>query len=256
MAQSGKTAKVKSTKVAGRLPYQRVLVKVSGERLAGLEGLKKGHDHEILDVTAIKEIAAELKSLQELGMQVGVVIGGGNMIRGAEVAKMGIAPAQAHQMGMLATVINALALQSMLEAQGVDTRVMSAVSVFAMCEPYIRRRAMRHMEKGRLIIFAAGTGNPFFTTDSAGALRAIEIGADLLIKASKVDGIYDRDPMKDKKAKHLPAISYKDVLVDDLKVMDGAAVALCREHKLPLMVCKVGEISAALKGKAKRTVVS
>lgn len=234
---------------------KRVLVKVSGERLAGLEGLKKGHDHEILDVHAIEDIADELKALQKMGMQVGVVIGGGNMIRGAEVAKTGIAPAQAHQMGMLATIINALALQSVLEKKGVDTRVMSAVSVFAMCEPYIRRRAMRHMEKGRIIIFAAGTGNPFFTTDSAGALRAIEIGADLLIKASKVDGIYTADPAKDKKAKHLPNISYKDVLVDDLKVMDGAAVALCREHKLPLMVCKVGEIAKALQGKAKCTVV-
>lgn len=243
--------------------YKRVLIKVSGERLAGLEGKKgaapkaKGAhvEHNILDVTAIKEIAEELKAIQKLGTQVAVVIGGGNMIRGHEVAKTGIASAQAHQMGMLATIINALALQSALENIGVDTRVMSAVSVFAMCEPYIRRRALRHMEKGRLIIFAAGTGNPFFTTDSAGALRAIEIGADLLIKASKVDGIYTGDPEKDKKARHLPDVSYKDVLVDDLRVMDGAAVALCREHKLPLMVCKVGEIVKALEGKAKRTVV-
>ncbi|MFZ2587021.1 MAG: UMP kinase [Alphaproteobacteria bacterium] len=241
--------------MTGKLPYKRVLVKVSGERLAGLEGLKKGHDHEILDVHAIEDIADELKALQKAGVQVAVVIGGGNMIRGAEVAKTGIAPAQAHQMGMLATVINALALQSVLEGKGVDTRVMSAVSVFAMCEPYIRRRAMRHMEKGRLIIFAAGTGNPFFTTDSAGALRAIEIGADVLIKASKVDGIYTADPKKDKKAKHLARVTYKDVLVQDLKVMDGAAIALCREHKLPLMVCEVGSIVDALRGKAKHTLV-
>lgn len=249
------TAKKTMVKAVGKLPYKRVLVKVSGERLAGLEGAKKGHDHEILDVHAIEGIADELKALQKAGVQVAVVIGGGNMIRGAEVAKTGIAPAQAHQMGMLATIINALALQSVLEGKGVDTRVMSAVSVFAMCEPYIRRRAMRHMEKGRMIIFAAGTGNPYFTTDSAGALRAIEIGADLLIKASKVDGIYTADPKKDTKAKHLPKVSFKDVLVQDLKVMDGAALALCREHKLPLMVCMVGEILPALRGKAKCTVV-
>ena len=244
-----------------RLPYKRVLIKVSGERLAGMEraapkGVKGAHvDHRILDVGAIDEIAEEIKAVQKLGVQVGIVIGGGNMIRGHEVAATGIAAAQAHQMGMLATVINALALQAMLEKKGVDTRVMSAVSVFAMCEPYIRRRALRHMEKGRVIIFAAGTGNPFFTTDSAGALRAIEIGADILIKATKVDGIYTADPAKDKRAKHMSDVTYKDVLVSDLKVMDGAAVALCREHRLPLMVCKVGEVVKALTGKAKRTVV-
>ncbi len=242
---------------SAKAPYKRVLIKVSGERMAGLESAKKkGSSHPILDVHAIDDIADEIKAIQKLGVQVAIVVGGGNMIRGSEIAKMGIIPAQAHQMGMLATIINALALQSELERKGVDSRVMSAVSVFAMCEPYIRRRALRHMDKGRVVIFAAGTGNPFFTTDSAGALRAIEIGADILIKATKVDGIYSADPMKDKKAKHLPTVSYKDVLVSDLKVMDGAAIALCREHALPLMVCKMGEVLPAIQGKAKRTIVT
>jgi uridylate kinase len=171
------------------------------------------------------------------------------------VAALGIEAAQGHQMGMLATVINALALQSVLESKGVHSRVMSAIEIDRVAEPYIRRRAMRHMEKGRIVIFAAGTGNPFFTTDTAGALRAIEIGAQVYIKATKVDGIYDSDPVKNPAAKHLPKLSYKDVLVDDLKVMDGAAVALCRENQLPLMVCKVGDVAEALQGKAKFTLV-
>lgn len=231
------------------LNYNRVLVKVSGERLAG-EG------HAVLDVHAIDGIAAEIKAIQAEGVEVGVVIGGGNILRGKEAAANGIVAAQAHQMGMLATVINALALQSVLEGIGVMTRVMSAVEVAQVCEPYIRRRAMRHLEKGRVVIFAGGTGNPFFTTDTSGALRAIEIGAEIYIKATKVDGIYTGDPEKDATARHLPTISYKDVLVDDLKVMDGSAIALCRENKLPLMVCKTGDVLAALQGKAKHTLVT
>jgi uridylate kinase len=229
--------------------YTRILVKVSGERVAG-----EGHD-KVLDMPSLQEIAQELKDLHNQGVQVAVVIGGGNMIRGREVAQLGIDAAQGHQMGMLATVINALALQSVLESKGVHSRVMSAIEIDRVAEPYIRRRAMRHMEKGRIVVFAAGTGNPFFTTDTAGALRAIEIGAQVYIKATKVDGIYDSDPAKNPAAKHLPKLSYKDVLVDDLQVMDGAAVALCRENKLPLMVCKVGDVAEALQGKAKFTLV-
>lgn len=229
--------------------YTRILVKVSGERVAG-----ESHDR-VLDMPSLQEIANELKDLHNQGVQVAVVIGGGNMIRGREVAALGIEAAQGHQMGMLATVINALALQSVLESKGVHSRVMSAIEIDRVAEPYIRRRAMRHMEKGRIVIFAAGTGNPFFTTDTAGALRAIEIGAQVYIKATKVDGIYDSDPVKNPAAKHLPKLSYKDVLVDDLKVMDGAAVALCRENNLPLMVCKVGDVAEALQGKAKFTLV-
>lgn len=231
------------------MDYKRILVKVSGERLAG-----EKHER-VLDVHAIEEIAAEIKTILGMGVQVGVVIGGGNIMRGKEAAATGIIAAQAHQMGMLATVINALALQSTLENAGVQTRVMSALAIDTVAEPYIRRRAMRHLEKGRVVIFAAGTGNPFFTTDTAGALRAIEIGAEVYIKATNVDGIYTADPKKDADAKHLADISYKDVLVDDLKVMDGAAIALCRENKLPLMVCKVGTVVGALEGTARRTIV-
>jgi uridylate kinase len=229
--------------------YKRILVKVSGERVAG-----ESHE-KVLDMPSLQEIAHELKDLHNQGVQVAVVIGGGNMIRGREVAALGIDPAQGHQMGMLATVINALALQSVLESIGVHSRVMSAIEIDRVAEPYIRRRAMRHLEKGRIVVFAAGTGNPFFTTDTAGALRAIEIGAEVYIKATKVDGIYTADPAKNPTAQHLPKLSYKDVLVDDLQVMDGAAVALCRENKLPLMVCKVGDVTEALQGKAKFTLV-
>jgi len=224
------------------MDYKRILLKVSGERLAGEQHEK------VLDVHAIDDIAAEIKALRDAGVEMGVVIGGGNILRGREAAAAGIVAAQAHQMGMLATVINALALQSALENIGVQTRVMSALAIDTVAEPYIRRRAMRHMEKGRVVIFAGGTGNPFFTTDTAGALRAIEIGAQVYIKATKVDGIYTADPAKDKNAKHLADISYKDVLVDDLQVMDGAAIALCRDNKLPLMVCKVGEVGMARGG--------
>ncbi len=231
------------------MDYKRILLKVSGERLAGDQHEK------VLDVHAIEEIAHEIKTLKDKGIEIGVVIGGGNMIRGKETAATGIVAAQAHQMGMLATVINALALQSMLEKEDIQTRVMSAIRIDTVAEPYIRRRAMRHMEKGRVVIFAAGTGNPFFTTDTAGALRAIEIGAEVYIKATNVDGIYTADPKKNPDAKHLPDISYKDVLVDDLKVMDGAAIALCRENRLPLMVCKVGDVVAALAGTARHTIV-
>lgn len=233
--------------------YPRILVKVSGERLAGRE--EKVTDR-ILATEALGEIADELIALQKDGVQVGVVVGAGNILRGKEMASIGIHEATAHQMGMLSIVINALALQSVIEQKGVPTRVMSALQMDNVCELFIRRRAERHLEKGRIVIFAAGTGNPFFTSDTAGALRAIEIGADLLIKATKVDGIYESDPKKNPDAKHMPEISYTDVLVDDLKVMDATAIALCREHGMPLMVCQTGQIVEALKGKARRTLVS
>ena len=236
------------------LPYKRILIKLSGERFGTI---KDGKDS-VLDVDQISHMADEIISVHDEGTEVGVVLGAGNIVRGKEAAAAGIEEAQAHQMGMIATVINALSLQSVLEKKGKFTRVMSAIPMSSVAEPYIRRRAIRHMEKGRVVIMAGGTGNPFFSTDTAGALRAVELRADMLVKATKVDGIYTADPKTDKTAKHLDEISYKDVLVEDLKVMDGAAIAICRENKLPLMVCSVdgaGSLLKAIKGKAKRTLV-
>lgn len=234
------------------VPYKRVLLKLSGERMA------TANSHSVLSVDAINHLADEVVSLHEEGIEVGIVLGAGNILRGKEAAEAGFEEAQAHSMGMLATVINALALQSILEQKGRQTRVMTAVSMPSIAEPYIRRRALRHMEKGRIVILAAGTGNPFFTTDSAGALRAIELHADLLVKATQVDGIYNKDPNKFDDAVHLGDVSYKEILVDNLKVMDGAAIALCREHKMPLMVCSItgeGSLLKAIKGEVRRTLV-
>lgn len=213
----------------------------------------------VLSIEAITHLADEVVSLHDKGIQIGIVLGAGNILRGAEAVDAGFEEAQAHSMGMLATVINALALQSILEQKGKYTRVMTAVEMNSIAEPYIRRRALRHMEKERIVILAGGTGNPFFTTDSAGALRAIELHADVLIKATQVDGIYDKDPNKFADAQHLGDVSYKDILVDNLKVMDGAAIALCREHNMPLMVCSIhekGSLMDALEGKVKRTLVN
>lgn len=234
-------------------PLKRVLVKLSGERFGS------GNDGHNLNMEQIRFLADELISVHDAGMEMGIVLGAGNIVRGKEAAQAGIEEAQAHYMGMLATVINALALQSILEQKGKYTRVMTAVRMESVAEPYIRRRAIRHMEKGRIVIFAGGTSNPFFSTDTAGALRAIEMGADMLIKATKVDGIYTADPMKDPSAKHLDKISYKDVLVDNLQVMDGAAISLCRENNLPLMVCAVdepGSLMKAMRGEARHTLVA
>jgi uridylate kinase len=233
--------------------YKRVLLKLSGERMA-----KQGSGG-VLSIEAITHLADEVVSLHDKGIQIGIVLGAGNILRGAEAVDAGFEEAQAHSMGMLATVINALALQSILEQKGKYTRVMTAVEMNSIAEPYIRRRALRHMEKERIVILAGGTGNPFFTTDSAGALRAIELHADVLIKATQVDGIYDKDPNKFADAQHLGDVSYKDILVDNLKVMDGAAIALCREHNMPLMVCSIhekGSLMDALEGKVKRTLVN
>jgi uridylate kinase len=209
--------------------YKRILVKLSGEALLGEA------DYGI-DPHTLRRIAGELKEITELNTQVAVVLGGGNIFRGAGLARAGMDRVTGDHMGMLATVINALALQDALENLGVFARVMSAVRINQVCEDYIRRRAVRHLEKGRVVIFAAGTGNPFFTTDTAASLRAIEIGAELMLKATKVNGIYSADPMKDPTATRYETLTFDRVLTDRLEVMDATAIVLCRDNKLPLRV--------------------
>jgi uridylate kinase len=205
------------------------MLKLSGESLMG--------DREYgIDSDVIGKYAEEIKSVQELGVQIGIVIGGGNIYRGSENSTDGIDKVTGDHMGMLATVINALALQSALEHHGVFTRCQTAINMERIAEPFIRRRAIRHLEKGRLVIFAAGTGNPYFTTDTAAVLRAIEIGADVIIKGTRVDGVYDSDPEKNPSAKLFPQISYQDVLRKDLRVMDMTAITLCKENHLPIAI--------------------
>jgi uridylate kinase len=205
------------------------MLKLSGESLMG--------DREYgIDSDVIGNYAEEIKSVQELGVQIGIVIGGGNIYRGIENSTDGIDKVTGDHMGMLATVINALALQSALEHHGVFTRCQTAINMERIAEPFIRRRAIRHLEKGRLVIFAAGTGNPYFTTDTAAVLRAIEIGADVIIKGTRVDGVYDSDPEKNPSAKLFPQISYQDVLRKDLRVMDMTAITLCKENHLPIAI--------------------
>jgi uridylate kinase len=211
------------------LKYRRVLLKLSGEALMGRE------DYGI-DPIVIGAIAAEIIEAQKAGAQVGLVIGGGNIFRGAGLAAAGMDRVTGDHMGMLATVINSLAMQDALEKLGVYARVMSAIKINEVCEDYIRRRAVRHLEKGRCVIFAAGTGNPFFTTDTAASLRAIEIGADLLLKATKVNGIYDDDPVRNPKAKRYKTLSFDKVLDDRLNVMDATAIVMCRDNAIPLRV--------------------
>jgi|SRR5579862_630283 uridylate kinase len=217
------------TSATGAPRFARMLVKLSGEALLG------SADYGI-DPVVIKRIGSELRDVQALGTQVAVVIGGGNIFRGAGLARAGMDRVTADQMGMLATVMNALAMQDALESLNVHARVMSAIRINEVCEDYIRRRAVRHLEKGRLVIFAAGTGNPFFTTDTAAALRAIEIGAQLLVKATKVNGIYSADPVQDPKAQHYPRLTFERVLSERLNVMDATAIVMCRDHNLPLRV--------------------
>jgi len=209
--------------------YERVLLKLSGEALLG--DLDYGIDPEV-----IKRIAAEVAEVRELGIQVAIVIGGGNIFRGAGLARAGMDRVTGDHMGMLATVMNALAIQDALESYGVFARVMSALQIHEVCEDYIRRRAIRHLEKGRVVILAAGTGNPFFTTDTAASLRAIEIGADVLLKATMVSGVYDSDPRLNEDASLFDTVSFDKVLVDKLKVMDATAVVMCRDNNLPLRV--------------------
>ncbi|MCW5730576.1 MAG: UMP kinase [Alphaproteobacteria bacterium] len=211
------------------MKYRRVLLKVSGEALMGET------DYGI-DFNTVDRIASEVAEVQRLGVQVALVVGGGNIFRGVSGATRGMARASADYMGMLATVINALAVQHALEQKGVETRVQSAIPMSSVCEPYIRRRAIRHLEKGRVVIFAAGTGNPFFTTDTTAALRAAEMGCDALLKGTQVDGVYSADPKKDKAARRFDRLSYMDVLSNDLQVMDAAAISLARENKIPILV--------------------
>ena len=220
--------------------YKRILLKLSGEALMG-EG-QFG-----IDPQTINRIAAEVVALVNAGIEVGLVIGGGNLFRGAGLADAGMERVTGDHMGMLATVMNALAMQDALEHQGVNARVMSAVKINQICEDYIKRRAVRHLEKGRVAIFAAGTGNPFFTTDSAASLRAIEIGADLLIKATKVDGVYTADPVKDPTATRYENLSFDNVLDQRLEVMDATAMVLCRDHNMPLCVLNINEPGALMK---------
>ncbi|OFZ19389.1 MAG: UMP kinase [Bdellovibrionales bacterium RBG_16_40_8] len=208
--------------------YKRVLLKISGEALAG--DLGQG-----INTPVLYEIAAGIKAAYELGVQIGIVIGGGNIFRGIAASASGMDRASSDYMGMLATCINSLALQDALEKNKIPTRVQSAISMAEIAEPYIRRRAIRHLEKNRIVIFAAGTGNPFFTTDTAAALRAVEINAEVILKATKVDGIYDKDPMKNPDAQKFEEISYIDVLNRSLQVMDSAAISLCMDNKLPIV---------------------
>jgi uridylate kinase len=231
--------------------YRRVLLKLSGEALMGKSSF--GIDPEVVDT-----IASEIRGVVDLGVQLGVVIGGGNIFRGVEAGARGMDRTSADYMGMLATVINSLALQSALEHRDVETRVQTAIEMKAIAEPFIQRRAIRHLEKGRVVIFGAGTGNPYFTTDTAATLRAVEIKADILIKATKVDGIYDRDPVRDANAVKYKKISYTEVLTKNLKVMDSTAISLCRDNALPLVVFNLqtaGNIKRVVCGEAVGTVV-
>lgn len=233
------------------LRYPRVLLKISGEALAGDKGLG-------FDFDTMGRIADEIGSVVRSGATLGLVIGGGNMVRGSQLSKMGMDRVSADYMGMLGTVINALAVQDILERKGMETRVMTAIRMEELAEPYIRRRALRHFEKGRIVIFAAGTGNPYFSTDTAAVLRAIQIKANVIIKATSVDGVYSADPKQDPNARFYDEISYRDVMLEELKVMDQTAVTLSKENALPLIVLNIhkpGAIAAAVRGERVGTLV-
>jgi len=234
------------------LAYKRVLLKISGEALMG--------DRDFgLDPEVVARIAGEVRSVKELGCEVCLVIGGGNIFRGVSVAAKGMERTTADYMGMLATVMNALAMQAALEALDVPTRVQSAIPMASVCEPYIRRRAVRHMEKGRIVIFAAGTGNPFFTTDTAAALRASEMDCNAMLKATKVDGVYSADPVKDPSAVRYEKLSYQKVLTEDLKVMDASAITLSRDRGIPIIVFSLyepGAFADVVRGNGRFTIVS
>jgi uridylate kinase len=231
--------------------YKRIILKLSGESLQGGTGYG-------IDINVTRSIALQIKQTHDMGIETAVVIGGGNILRGAQVAKYGIDKSTADYMGMLATVINGMALQDALEKQGVFTRLQTAIDMRQFAEPYIRRRAIRHLEKKRVVIFVCGTGNPYFTTDTTAALRAAEIGADVILKATKVDGVYSADPMKDKNAKRYKSLSYIDVLNKQLKVMDATAVSLCMDNKIPIVVFdlfKQGNLKKAVSGQSIGTIV-
>jgi uridylate kinase len=232
--------------------YPRVLLKLSGEALAGGKGLG-------FDFATIERFAVEICGLVTLGIEIGMVIGGGNIVRGRQLAEQGIDRVGADYMGMLGTVINALALQDILERRGMDTRVMTAIRMEELAEPYIRRRALRHLEQRRIVIFAAGTGNPYFSTDTAAALRAIQMKADVIVKATSVDGIYSADPKRVPDATLYETLSYNDVMRMELEVMDQTAITLCKENKLPLIVLNInkpGVLARAVRGERVGTLVS
>lgn len=234
------------------LRYRRVLLKLSGEALAGDQGFG-------ISAQAIGQLTDHVEAVHALGVSLGVVIGGGNIVRGTQASAEGMDRVNADYMGMLATIINGLALQDVLEQKGVETRVMTAIRMEELAEPYIRRRALRHLEKGRVVIFAGGTGNPYFSTDTAAVLRAIEMEADVLIKATKVKGVFSADPTRDPDAEFFPRLSFMDVMTRDLKVMDTAAVSLCRDNGLPIIVLDIGKTSAvvsAIRGEDVGTLVS
>lgn len=233
------------------LAYRRALLKISGEALAG----DKGHG---LDYAVVEALAEEIKEVHALGVHLGLVVGGGNIIRGTAASREGLDRVSADYMGMLATVVNALAMQDVLEKVGVDTRVMTAIRMESVAEPYIRRRAIRHLQKGRLVIFAAGTGNPFFSTDTAGVLRALEIEAEVILKATNVDGIYTSDPRRDAAAEFIPEVSFQDAIVKGYAVMDANAFGLCKANQLPIVVFNMnrpGAIRRVLEGERVGTLV-
>ena len=237
--------------MAADLKYRRVLLKISGEALMGERDYG-------LDPAMVGRIAGEIQSVHALGVELCLVIGGGNIFRGLSGTTVGMDRAAGDYMGMLATVINSLAMQNELERCGVTTQVQSAISMQAICEPYIRRRALRHLEKGRVVIFGAGTGNPFFTTDTAAALRASEMGCDALLKATKVDGVYDADPLRDPKARRFERLDYHEVLTRDLQVMDAAAISLARENRIPILVFSIfenGGFAQVVQGHGRFTII-
>ena len=234
------------------LKYPRVLLKLSGEAFAGDKGF--GFDFETM-----VRFGHEIRKIHAMGAQIALVIGGGNIVRGSQLSKMGMDRVSADYMGMLGTVINALALQDVLERDGLDTRVMTAIRMEELAEPFIRRRAMRHLEKGRCVVFAGGTGNPYFSTDTAAVLRAIQMKADVIIKATSVDGVYSADPKKDPTATRYDRISYRDVMLEELGVMDQTAITLCKENALPLIVLNINTpdaVADAIRGKPVGTLVS
>jgi len=234
-----------------RIPYKRILLKISGEVLTGEGGFG-------IDPLVIRQIAGEIKEVKTLGVEIAIVIGGGNIFRGMAASSRGMDRVSADHMGMLATILNGIALQDALEKMGVQTRLQTAIEMRELAEPFIRRRAMRHLEKGRVVIFAGGTGNPYFTTDTTASLRAMEIGAEVILKATKVDGVYDADPMVNPRARKYDELTYLDVLKKQLKVMDATAISLCMDHQIPIIVFnlkKKGNIRRVILGEKVGTKV-